>query len=57
MTASDGEVAAHGFRQLGLGPLIGTRTWGGTTGYEASYYLVDGTSMNLPTLAAYFHDV
>jgi tricorn protease len=28
-TASDGEAAANGFRRLGLGKLIGTRTWGG----------------------------
>lgn len=28
-TASDGEATANGFRRLGLGKLIGTRTWGG----------------------------
>ena len=28
-TASDGEVVADGFRRLGLGEVIGTRTWGG----------------------------
>lgn len=28
-TASDGEVFAEGFRRLGLGPVIGMRTWGG----------------------------
>ncbi|HUP24067.1 MAG TPA: S41 family peptidase [Thermoanaerobaculia bacterium] len=28
-TASDGEAFAEGFRRLGLGPVIGTRTWGG----------------------------
>ncbi len=28
-TASDGEAVAEGFRRLGLGKLIGTRTWGG----------------------------
>ncbi len=28
-TASDGEAFAEGFRRLGLGKLIGTRTWGG----------------------------
>ena len=28
-TASDGEAFAEGFRRLGLGPVIGERTWGG----------------------------
>jgi tricorn protease len=28
-TASDGEAFADGFRRLELGPVIGTRTWGG----------------------------
>jgi tricorn protease len=28
-TGSDGEAFAEGFRRLGLGKLIGTRTWGG----------------------------
>ena len=28
-TASDGEAFADGFRRLGLGPVIGARTWGG----------------------------
>jgi tricorn protease len=28
-TASDGEAFAEGFRRLGLGKLLGTRTWGG----------------------------
>src|SRR5690606_26121149 len=29
MAGSDGDIFAHSFRLLGLGPLIGTRTWGG----------------------------
>jgi len=28
-TASDGEAFTEGFRRLGLGKVIGTRTWGG----------------------------
>jgi len=28
-TGSDGETFAEGFRRLGLGKVIGTRTWGG----------------------------
>ena len=28
-TASDGEAFAEGARRLGIGTIIGTRTWGG----------------------------
>ena len=31
-TASDGEAFTEGFRRLGLGKVIGTRTWGGKSG-------------------------
>jgi tricorn protease len=40
-TASDGEAFAEGFRRLGLGKLIGTRTWGGEIWLTASNSLVD----------------
>jgi tricorn protease len=40
-TASDGEAFAEGFRRLGLGKLIGTRTWGGEIWLSASNRLVD----------------
>ena len=40
-TASDGEAFAEGFRRLGLGKVIGTRTWGGEIWLSFSNYLVD----------------
>jgi tricorn protease len=40
-TASDGEAFAEGFRRLGLGKLIGTRTWGGEIWLSASNVLAD----------------
>jgi tricorn protease len=40
-TASDGEAFAEGFRRLGLGKLIGTRTWGGEIWLSSSNLLVD----------------
>ena len=40
-TASDGEAFAEGFRRLGLGKLIGTRTWGGEIWLTSSNRLVD----------------
>jgi tricorn protease len=40
-TASDGEAFAEGFRRLGLGKIIGTRTWGGEIWLSSSNLLVD----------------
>jgi len=40
-TASDGEAFAEGFRRLGLGKVIGTRTWGGEIWLSASNSLAD----------------
>jgi tricorn protease len=40
-TASDGEAFAEGFKRLGLGKVIGTRTWGGEIWLSASNVLVD----------------
>jgi tricorn protease len=40
-TASDGEAFAEGFRRLGLGKVIGTRTWGGEIWLSSSNVLLD----------------
>jgi tricorn protease len=40
-TASDGEAFSEGFRRLGLGKVIGTRTWGGEVWLSASNALAD----------------
>jgi tricorn protease len=40
-TASDGEAFTEGFRRLGLGKVIGTRTWGGEIWLSAQRWLVD----------------
>lgn len=40
-TGSDGEAFSEGFRRLGLGKVIGTRTWGGEIWLSFSNYLVD----------------
>ena len=40
-TASDGEAFAEGFKRLDLGPVIGTRTWGGEIWLSADNFLVD----------------
>ncbi len=41
-TASDGEAFTEGFQRLGLGKVIGTRTWGGEIWLSARRWLVDG---------------
>ena len=40
-TGSDGEAFTEGFKRLGLGKVIGTRTWGGEIWLSASNYLAD----------------
>jgi tricorn protease len=40
-TASDGEAFSDGFRRLGLGKVMGTRTWGGEVWLDAERWLVD----------------
>lgn len=40
-TASDGEAVTDGFRRLGLGKVIGTRTWGGEIWLTSSNVLID----------------
>ncbi len=40
-TASDGEAFSEGFKRLGLGKVIGTRTWGGEIWLSMSNWLVD----------------
>jgi tricorn protease len=40
-TASDGEAFSEGIRRLGIGKVIGTRTWGGEIWLSFSNFLVD----------------
>ncbi|BCX02211.1 MAG: tricorn protease [Candidatus Roseilinea sp.] len=54
---SDGDVFAHGFKALKLGPLIGMRTWGGVIGISPQHTLTDGTITTQPEFALWFHDV
>ena len=41
VTASDGEAVTEGFRRLGLGKVIGMRTWGGEIWLSSDNQLVD----------------
>jgi tricorn protease len=48
-SSSGGDALPYFFRQQGLGPLIGTRTWGGLIGLTGNPNLVDGGSVQVPT--------
>lgn len=54
---SDGDIFSHGFKLMGLGPLIGKRTWGGVIGITYHHRLVDGTRTTQPEYAYWFRDV
>jgi tricorn protease len=54
---SDGDIFTHGFKLFGLGPVVGTRTWGGVIGIEPTLALVDGSLTTQPEYAFWFEDV
>jgi tricorn protease len=41
---------------MGLGPLVGTRTWGGVVGINTLRPLIDGTFVTQPQTAFWFKD-
>src|SRR5690625_7774736 len=46
--ASDGDSFPWQFRNAGLGPLIGKKSWGGVTGITDHGPLIDGGSVSVP---------
>lgn len=54
-SASGGDAFPYYFRMVGLGPLIGMRTWGGLIGLSGNPGFMDGGSVNVPTFR--FYDV
>ena len=54
---SDGDIFSHCWKMLGLGPLIGTRTWGGVVGINIIRRLVDGGMTTQPQASFWFRDV
>jgi tricorn protease len=54
---SDGDIVTAAIRSLGLGPVIGARTWGGVVGIDGhGHELVDGTHITVPRYATLFND-
>jgi tricorn protease len=50
-SASDGDIFPYMFRQAGLGPLVGKRSWGGVVGITNRGTLIDGGVVNVPEFA------
>jgi tricorn protease len=55
-SGSDGDIVNAAFQAMGLGPVIGTRTWGGVIGIDGRYQLVDGTRVTQPRAAFWFEN-
>ncbi len=52
-SGSGGDAFPFYFREAGLGPLIGTRTWGGLIGISGAPALTDGGGVTVPTFRMY----
>ncbi len=55
-SGSGGDAFPDYFRKAGLGPLIGTRTWGGLIGITGAPTLIDGGNVTVPTFRMYNPD-
>ena len=53
---SGGDAFPFYFREMKLGPLIGTRTWGGLAGLTNSPPLLDGGSLSIPSFRFFTTD-
>lgn len=45
---SDGDIVNAAAQALGVGPVVGVRTWGGVIGIDGRFSLVDGTGITQP---------
>ncbi|GGO88479.1 tricorn protease [Wenjunlia tyrosinilytica] len=53
-TSSDGDMITAAVKLLGIGPVVGSRTWGGVVGMTGRHGLGDGTVITVPMNAAWF---
>lgn len=54
---SDGDIFSHSFKLMGIGKLIGKRTWGGVIGIWPRLGLNDGSFTTQPEFSHWFKDV
>jgi tricorn protease len=52
-SGSDGDIVCAAARAMAIGPIIGTRTWGGVVGIDGRFSLVDGTMVTQPRYATW----
>ena len=52
-SSSDGDLFPYGFKTLGLGKVIGMRSWGGIVGISGSKPFIDGQDMRTPFFTSY----
>ncbi len=52
-SGSGGDAFPYYFREAGVGPLIGSRTWGGLIGVSGAPALIDGGGATSPTFRMY----
>lgn len=50
---SGGDELPHEFQQKGMGPVIGTRTWGGLVGVSMFIEMIDGGGLSAPDYRIY----
>ncbi len=55
-SGSGGDAFPEFFKEAGIGPLIGMRTWGGLIGISGSPSLIDGGFLTVPTFRMYLPD-
>ncbi|MHA6796703.1 S41 family peptidase [Pseudonocardia bannensis] len=56
-SGSDGDIVTAAFKRMGIGPVVGVRTWGGVIGIDSRYGLVDGTRVTQPRYSFWFDDL
>ncbi len=55
-SGSGGDAFPDFFRKSGIGPLVGSRTWGGLIGISGAPTLIDGGNVTVPTFRQYNPD-
>ena len=56
LAGSGGDMFPWLFRHENLGPLVGTRTWGGLVGISGNPGMIDGSGVRVPVFAFYEKD-
>lgn len=51
---SDGDIVTAAAQTMGLGPVVGERSWGGVIGIDGRFQLVDGTDVTQPRYPHWF---